>query len=72
MTMLIVMTSHFWQVVAKSEGIYNFRTFITGIRGALHEAMVSITKSQGTASRFSRLVLHSISTYSITKDTVTN
>lgn len=30
----------------KSEGIYNFRTFITERRGALHEATVSTAKSQ--------------------------
>lgn len=46
MTMWIEKTSHFWQVLEKSEGIYNFRTFITERRGALHEATVSTAKSQ--------------------------
>lgn len=44
--MLIEMTSHFGQVVAKSKGFYNFRQFITKRRGALHEAMVLTAKSQ--------------------------
>lgn len=57
------MTSHFWQVLTKSEGML-FNTIITEIRGTLHEAMVSIAKSQGAASCFSKLLVHLISTYS--------
>jgi hypothetical protein len=54
MTVLIVMTSNFWQVLAKSEGML-LSTFVTEIREALHEVMVSIAKRQTTASRISNL-----------------
>lgn len=61
---------HFWQVLADSEGML-FSTFITEIREALHEAMVSIAKRQGPASCFSKLLVYSISTYSLSKETLT-
>lgn len=57
------MTSHFFQVLAKAESV-SFSTFKTEIRGALHEAMVSIAKRQGAASCFSKVLVHLISTYS--------
>lgn len=63
MTVLIVMASRFWQVLAEPEGTL-FGTFITEIRGALHEDMVSTAKNQGTGSCFSKLLVHSISTRS--------
>ena len=63
MTMLIVTASHFWQVLAKPEGTL-FSTFISEIRGALHEDMVSTAKNQGMGSCFSKLLVHSISTCS--------
>ena len=62
MTMLIAMTFHFWQVLAKSEGVL-FSTFITEIRGALHEAMVSNAEIQEAVSCFSKLLAHSLSAY---------
>lgn len=62
MTMLIVMTFHFWQVLAKSEGVL-FSTFVTEIRGALREAMVLVVGCQEAVSCFSELLAHSVSTY---------
>lgn len=62
---------HFWQVLADSE-VMLFSTFITEIREDLPEAMVSIAKCWGTASCFSKLLVYSIPTYSLAKETVTN